>query len=414
MTNSHKKNVSKGLRCMDVATCRSGHSNPLKPGHAVTRPQHQLDRLICASFCFNVLHGATLRSNAQPCPLSACVAVACVISLLLVLVQGVIGLSRKAGHCSGFIKIGRNEPTPFPAAMPCPEGAVLMGVQILYGYNFSVTISDIRTDYFNKFHREIPSSSETRTASVDDGHVTLPVTAGSGTAASKAGSSANLGLIAPAATADDDDNKNSVGAAAEGADGAVGGVQLPSVEPLLGTSPAEYPKPAAAAPKRRPLPPAAAVQAAVQSTPAAAGASNDEPLCEVTAAEDPMYPNGFIPKGVGGGGPLSSFSMSPYTDLWLVGTKAGTVYRSTNRGTSWAPIDQEQIRMSGDLPFAPPVGFSADGTTLFFAPCWGADKNQPCVAKRSTDGGVTWNFMDVNSEGDTVFGNPKLPANQKR
>ena len=70
--------------------------------------------------------------------------------------------------------------------------------------------------------------------------------------------------------------------------------------------------------------------------------------------------------------------------------------------------------MTSDLPFAPPVGFSSDGKTLFYAPCWDPSRNMPCVAKRSTDAGVTWAARDINSGGETVFGQSSLPPNNKR
>jgi hypothetical protein len=366
--------------------------------------------------------------------------------VLMMLLQGVIGLSRKNGQCSGFIKIGSNAPAPLSDPKECPDGAALMGVQILFGYNYSVTISDISIDAFNNFPN-VPSSIKPLVTPSD---IPLPVTP---TAASPQGvKPADLGLLAPAGITDGDSDdgllalaaaaaassSSSVAAAAAappkkaappaGAEGAAAGVKLPAGRPIVTTAQTQRPTaqkgPAAAAvaavgspkaaPRQQPLPaasPAPAVQpAAVQS----AEAAPEEPLCEPTEADDPIYPNGFIPKGVGGGGPLSSFSMSPYTDLWLVGTKAGTMYRTANRGSSWTPIDQDQLRMTSDLPFAPPVGFGADGKTLFFAPCWGADKNQPCVAKRSSDAGVTWEFMDVNSNNDTVFDNPTMPPNNQR
>lgn len=72
--------------------------------------------------------------------------------------------------------------------------------------------------------------------------------------------------------------------------------------------------------------------------------------------------------------------MSPYADLWLIGTDMGSVYRSTNKGQTWQPIDHHQIRMTTDMGFAPTVGFSADGTTLFFAPCWDPSKKMPSVS----------------------------------
>lgn len=41
-----------------------------------------------------------------------------------------------------------------------------------------------------------------------------------------------------------------------------------------------------------------------------------------------------------------------------------------------------QIRMTTDMGFAPTVGFSSDGATLFFAPCWDPSKSEPHRAMR--------------------------------
>lgn len=73
-----------------------------------------------------------------------------------------------------------------------------------------------------------------------------------------------------------------------------------------------------------------------------------------------------------------------------------------------------QMKMTTDMPWAPPVGSSADGQTLYFAPCWDPSRNMPCVAKRSTDGGITWSYMDVNAQGATVFNSKSMPWNNKR
>jgi hypothetical protein len=35
-----------------------------------------------------------------------------------------------------------------------------------------------------------------------------------------------------------------------------------------------------------------------------------------------------------------------------------------------------QMRMTNDMGFAPTVGFSADGVTLFFAPCWDPSRSE--------------------------------------
>lgn len=70
--------------------------------------------------------------------------------------------------------------------------------------------------------------------------------------------------------------------------------------------------------------------------------------------------------------------------------------------------------MTTDMPFASPVGFSSDGATLYFAPCWGPGSGEPCVAKRSTDGGITWSPMNVNAGGAAVFNQKALPPNNQR
>jgi hypothetical protein len=75
---------------------------------------------------------------------------------------------------------------------------------------------------------------------------------------------------------------------------------------------------------------------------------------------------------------------------------------------------QSQMRTTADMYFAPPVGFSADKATLFWAPCYAPSRGMPCVAKRSNDSGVTWAYMDVNSEGGKVFNIASLPPNNKR
>lgn len=220
-----------------------------------------------------------------------------------------------------------------------------------------------------------------------------------------------------------------------------------------------------------------------------------EPLCPVTPALDVVYPGGYKPKGVGGGGALSSFSMSPYSKLWFVGTDmgerrrcrhwagmhasgscaccgglagaagglqhcggtaacgnhagaasplvaaaaacaasaaaarqpappcmlpAGHLYRSADAGATWRPVPHSQLVLSSDIEFASPVGFAADNRTLFYASCDNpartppGEEPPPCVAKRSTDGGLTWVPMDVNAGGATVPGAPGATPNNRR
>jgi hypothetical protein len=61
---------------------------------------------------------------------------------LLPPLQGVISLSRKADQVSGFLKVGASQVIPF-GSLKVPTGPVVLGVQILYGFYYSVTISNI-------------------------------------------------------------------------------------------------------------------------------------------------------------------------------------------------------------------------------------------------------------------------------
>lgn len=91
----------------------------------------------------------------------------------------------------------------------------------------------------------------------------------------------------------------------------------------------------------------------------------------------------YLPIGVGGGGAMSGMSISPYAQLWFVGTDMGTLFRSTDLGASWKPINHLQATFSSELTAAVGVGYSADGTTVFHA----VGGKLP---KRSLDSGLTF------------------------
>jgi photosystem II stability/assembly factor-like uncharacterized protein len=95
----------------------------------------------------------------------------------------------------------------------------------------------------------------------------------------------------------------------------------------------------------------------------------------------------YTPLGVGGGGAMSGFAISPYANLWLVGTDMGTLFRSTDYGESWNAINHNEAVFSSILPDAVSPGFSSDGKTVFHA-------SQGINPIRSIDGAIT--FEDIS------------------
>lgn len=91
----------------------------------------------------------------------------------------------------------------------------------------------------------------------------------------------------------------------------------------------------------------------------------------------------FEARGVGGGGAMSGFSISPYSTLWFVGTDMGTLFRSVNKGKTWIPINHFQTTYSSDLDSAAGVGFSSDPMVAFHAPAGR-------TPVRTEDAGETW------------------------
>ncbi|MEM7035713.1 MAG: T9SS type A sorting domain-containing protein [Bacteroidota bacterium] len=94
----------------------------------------------------------------------------------------------------------------------------------------------------------------------------------------------------------------------------------------------------------------------------------------------------YEPRGVGGGGALSGFSISPYSDLWFVGTDMGTLYRSSDAGAHWRAVSHFETRFSGDLPNAAYLGFNADTNLVFHT-------YEGCIPQMSMDGGLTWDTL---------------------
>ena len=126
----------------------------------------------------------------------------------------------------------------------------------------------------------------------------------------------------------------------------------------------------------------------------------------------------WVPMGIGGGGAQSSFSMSPISDLWFVGTDMGMLYRSEDRGTTWTAVSHLQARYSQNLPVSSPIGFSGTNPKVaLHAPCFlTISLHQPCAVLRSEDAGHTWSPVNVTapSGADGVSYNaPHVPNNRK-
>lgn len=98
--------------------------------------------------------------------------------------------------------------------------------------------------------------------------------------------------------------------------------------------------------------------------------------------------NAYSPLGVGGGGAMSGIAISPYNDLWFVGTDMGTLFRSVNKGVSWNPVNHYQAEFDSRLDLAVSPGFLADGITIFHA---SAGVNP----KRSIDSGITFQSINI-------------------
>jgi photosystem II stability/assembly factor-like uncharacterized protein len=101
----------------------------------------------------------------------------------------------------------------------------------------------------------------------------------------------------------------------------------------------------------------------------------------------------YSPRGIGGGGALASYSISPYSPLRFVGTDMGTLFRSLDGGKSWIPINQAQASFGSDLSLSTELGFSSDGKSVFYSDS-GHDP------KRSRDQGASFTAMkmDLNDQ----------------
>lgn len=112
-------------------------------------------------------------------------------------------------------------------------------------------------------------------------------------------------------------------------------------------------------------------------------------------------------RGIGGGGAMSGLSISPWNDLWFVGTDMGTLFRSTDAGYLWYPVNHNEQRFTNFLPKSGPVGYTSDPDIVVFASCKNLSSHT-CVARRSTDAGITWTPIDIT--GGSLTDNDGNPA----
>lgn len=61
--------------------------------------------------------------------------------------QGMLSLSRKGSVMSGFLQVGSSAVMTFPPATTAYTGPVVLGLQMLYGFNFSLTVSQVSIAY---------------------------------------------------------------------------------------------------------------------------------------------------------------------------------------------------------------------------------------------------------------------------
>ncbi len=107
----------------------------------------------------------------------------------------------------------------------------------------------------------------------------------------------------------------------------------------------------------------------------------------VPAPSPPSLPQNYAARGVGGGGAFLGFSMSPYQDLWFVGTDMGPLFRSIDCGANWQTEPTVNTLFFSNTPEdytdLPAPGYRATPNTVFHAPAGGC----PVI---SADGGITW------------------------
>ena len=155
------------------------------------------------------------------------------------------------------------------------------------------------------------------------------------------------------------------------------------------------------------------------------GTNYKEQACPSYLDRSSVSEHPYEVRGVGGGGAMSGLSISPWDDLWFVGTDMGTLFRSTDSGSLWYPgkrprpdlsypstkifipcprrffhftVSHYEAKYHSSLIVSIPVGYTSNPMIVLHASCHeDADDesaNRDCIAQRSIDGGVTWSPVE--------------------
>jgi hypothetical protein len=106
---------------------------------------------------------------------------------------------------------------------------------------------------------------------------------------------------------------------------------------------------------------------------------------------------------------MSGLSISPWNDLWFVGTDMGTLFRSTNSGHLWYPVSHYEAKYRERLIVSTPVGYTSNPDIVVHATCHELVEQRDCTAQRSIDAGITWSPISItggtraNSQGYDVL-----------
>lgn len=113
-----------------------------------------------------------------------------------------LSLSRKGNILSGFLQVGSSPVLTFPPATTANTGPVLLGLQMLYGTNFSLTVSQVSIAYTSYVELPLPTwqtdGSEATLRSMFATKNGVSINSATG-AATLAGSSSAGGPLAPSA-----------------------------------------------------------------------------------------------------------------------------------------------------------------------------------------------------------------------